>query len=79
MNRKHVLVTAIGAVIAIEILPKSIGVPVFIAVFGLVVLCQFGELGWALVMGVCRLVSWTVRLIRRDRSDARTTPDRTGP
>jgi hypothetical protein len=83
LNRKHVLVTTIGAligaVIAIEILPESIGVPVFITVFGLVVLYQFGELGRALVKGVCWLVSWTVRLIRPARSDARTTPDRTGP
>lgn len=83
MNRNHGLVTTIGAliaaVVAIEILPKSIGVPVFITVIGLALLYQFGELGWTLFKGVCWLVGWTVRLIRRVLSGARTTPDRTGP
>jgi hypothetical protein len=56
LHRKYALVTAIsaliGAAIAVEILAKSIGVRAFITVFGLIVLYQFAELGWTLVMGV---------------------------
>ena len=58
---------------------RGIIATVLLIAAGLTLLSSFAQVGRQLFNDARQLVRWTRhRLIRRDRSDARTTPDRTG-
>ena len=76
----HVVVGLLVASFAlVAALPTEATLMVFIGACALTALYSFGEVIWQLVKDARWLVRWIARWFRRDRSDARTTPDRTGP
>jgi hypothetical protein len=74
-----VIGVVVCAVLAVKPPPEQVGVVVFATLAGLMVLYSFIDLGWRLFKAARWLVGQIVRSLRRDRSDGRTTPDRTGP
>jgi hypothetical protein len=85
--RSYGLIIVIGvtvcAVLVVRPPHEEVGMVVFTTLIGLWVLYVFVDLAWWLFRAARWLVGLIVRpigrLFRRDRSDGRTTPDRTGP
>ena len=77
-----VIGVVIGALLVAKPPPEEAGIVVFTTLIGLWVLYIFVDFGWWLFKAARWLVGLIVRLIarlvRRDRSDGRTMPDRTG-
>jgi hypothetical protein len=82
----HVVVGLLAAsLILVATLRTEATLMVFLGACVLTALYSFSEVIWQLfkdarwlMRWIARRLDWTVRLIRRDRSDGRTTPDRTG-
>ena len=80
MSGRFILALAgIALLIPFFFLPPGIVATVLLVAAGLTLLSSFAQVGRQLFNDARQLVRWTRhRLIRRDRSDGRTTPDRTG-
>ena len=76
----HLVIGLLAAsLILVAALRTEVTVMVFFGACVLTALYSFGEVIWQLCQDAAWLVRWIARRIRRDRSDARTMPDRTGP
>jgi hypothetical protein len=75
----HVIVgLLVASFILVATLRTEVTLMVFVGACVLTALYSFGEVIWQLVKDARWLVRWIARRFRRDRSDGRTTPDRTG-
>jgi len=68
----------IATLIGVAVLRTEAAFMVFFGACVLTMLYSLGEVVWQLFTDARWLVDWTARQFRRDRSDGRTTPDRTG-
>jgi hypothetical protein len=80
MSGRFILALAgIALLIPFFFLPRGVVTTVLLIAGGLALLFSFAQVGWQLFKDARWLVGRITRSVRRARSDARTTPDRTGP